>query len=283
MNCSASPCISIITATLNVVRQLPFTIQSLREQKCKDFEWILIDGKSCDGTLDILTEASGLVIKCVSEPDRGIYDAWNKGCKIAKGDWLLFLGAGDELAGPETIGEAVNLLKTFDQDTPLVYGWQTLIGPLKRMPIERIGGPWCNLSEKWEMGRPALPPHGATFHHQSLFGCPEPFDIRYHIASDSHFLLRTIKKHTPMFIPIKITKSTIGGVSFRLETALQVRREVIDINRDLGINPALSVKIKESIISSLIKLLLLLPHDISPRFADLILRLQGKKPRWNVE
>lgn len=89
--------ISVITATFNAQRPLPGLIDTLAAQRGTDFEWIVIDGASTDGTLDILKGAGALVTRLISEPDFGIYHALNKGLRIATGEYYLVLGADDRL------------------------------------------------------------------------------------------------------------------------------------------------------------------------------------------
>lgn len=89
--------LSIVTATLNASAHLPKLIASLRSQSDKDFEWIVIDGASNDGTVALLEDARDVVSVLVSEPDQGIYDALNKGIKLASSDYYLVVGADDYL------------------------------------------------------------------------------------------------------------------------------------------------------------------------------------------
>jgi len=241
----ASPRISIITSTFNAAAQLPYTIRSIREQTSRDFEWVVVDGNSTDGTQALLRENGDLISRWISEPDQGIYDAWNKACKMARGEWVVFLGAGDELAAPHTLAECIKNLVSVSADTTLVYGRQTLLSPTGRTPLETIGVPWAEMRNKWDIGRPALPPHGATFQRKTLFANAQPFDLRFPIASDSHFLLRAIWQQPPVFIPMDVTRAPMGGVSFRLDTARQVGREIAAINRDLGLTPPLSARLHE--------------------------------------
>ncbi len=93
--------ISVITVTLNAASLLPDLVESLRQQTDHEFEWIIVDGASTDGTLDII-KASGLVTQWISEPDFGIYDAMNKAVKTASGEYYLVVGADDRLK-PEAI------------------------------------------------------------------------------------------------------------------------------------------------------------------------------------
>lgn len=89
--------ISIITICYNAASDLEKTIKSVAAQKFKDFEYIVIDGQSKDSTLDIIKRNEDVISKWVSEPDKGIYDAMNKGIRMAEGDWLIMMNAGDVL------------------------------------------------------------------------------------------------------------------------------------------------------------------------------------------
>lgn len=104
------PLLSIITITYNNAAGLTKTAQSVTEQTNKDFEWIIIDGASTDETREILKTTSANTI--VSEPDRGIYDAMNKGIAKSNSDYLLFLNAGDCLSDSETTAHIVSALST---------------------------------------------------------------------------------------------------------------------------------------------------------------------------
>lgn len=278
----AAPAISIVTATFNAAKHLPCTIDSMREQTTRDFEWIVVDGNSTDGTQALLDENNDVVTRWMSEPDQGIYDAWNKACKIVRGEWILFLGAGDVLAEPHTLERCIRELESASADTVLVYGRQTLLSPVGRTPIETMGVPWPELRGRWDIGRPALPPHGAAFQRRRLFAGDRPFDLRFSIASDSHFLLRAVKLHEPAFMPLEVTRSPIGGVSFRLDTARQVGREIRAINRDLELKPPLAVKLHELLRLSVISVLVWLPVRTAHRLADLIRLFSGKGARWTL-
>ena len=87
--------ISIITATYNSISSLPSTLKSLREQTHNDIEWIVVDGGSKDGTIEFLDKNIRVNDKYVTEPDKGIYDALNKGIKMASGDIIGFVHSDD--------------------------------------------------------------------------------------------------------------------------------------------------------------------------------------------
>lgn len=280
---AAFPQISIITATFNAAAQLPCTIRSLRAQTSREFEWVVVDGNSADGTCALLRENEDMVTRWISEPDEGIYDAWNKACRIARGEWLLFLGAGDELAAPQVLAECLEQLEAVAAGTTLAYGRQVLLSPVGRAALETSGVPWAEMDNSWEIGRPALPPHGATFHRRALFADGQAFDLRFPIAADAHLLLRAIRLAAPVFMPIDVTRAPIGGVSFRLDTARQVGREIAAINRDLGLTPPPAVRLHEAFRLAVISLLNLFPRKTAHRLADLIRRVSGKPARWSFD
>ncbi|MEF8708979.1 MAG: glycosyltransferase family 2 protein [Candidatus Accumulibacter propinquus] len=276
------PLISIITSTLNAAAMLPHTIESLRAQTCRDFEWIVVDGASTDATVDLLRDCLDVVAILISEPDTGIYDAWNKACRRARGEWLIFMGAGDELTDANTLAICSGHLRCAPASTSFVYGRLELISPQARSVIDVFGSPWQEICNKWEIGRPALPPHGATFHRRNLFDEPDPFDLRFAIAADSHFLLRQIRNHPPHFMPVTVTRSPLGGVSFRLDTARLVATEIATINRDLGVVPPLAHRMFDALRLSVISTFNQLPLRVAHRMADLARRMTGKPRRWTV-
>ncbi|MCQ2252528.1 MAG: glycosyltransferase [Bacteroidales bacterium] len=115
---STTPRITVITVTFNNKPQLISTMQSVDIQDYDNLEYIVVDGNSSDGTADALKSYAGKLDKWVSEPDRGIYDAMNKGVGLSTGDYCIFMNAGDTFVKPTTISDIVNC--GFDSD--VVYG-----------------------------------------------------------------------------------------------------------------------------------------------------------------
>lgn len=95
--------ISIITICFNAATDLENTIASVRSQKYKDYEYIVVDGGSKDATLAVINDNSDKITKWVSEPDKGIYDAMNKGIKMASGEWVIMMNAGDVFADSQVL------------------------------------------------------------------------------------------------------------------------------------------------------------------------------------
>ena len=102
------PKFSIITVTYNAAKVLEDTIQSIVTQTYKNLEYIIVDGGSTDETLDIIHKYQEHITTVISEPDQGLYDAMNKGIKLATGDYLCFLNAGDGLHEDDTLLQMVH-------------------------------------------------------------------------------------------------------------------------------------------------------------------------------
>lgn len=122
--------ISIITVTYNTVTTIEQTILSVINQNFNDFEYIIIDGGSTDGTVDVIKKYQDKITYWVSEPDKGIYDAMNKGLKIAKGEWVNFMNAGDGFYNDDVFKNLFAINRTSDVlygDNMLTYNWGKII------------------------------------------------------------------------------------------------------------------------------------------------------------
>lgn len=116
--------ISVITIVYNDVKHIEGTILSVVNQTYPDLEYIIIDGGSKDGTVDIIKKYSGKLSYWVSEKDKGIYDAMNKGLRVATGDFVWFINSGDKIHEANTIEKFIG---TIDKETDVVYGETVLI------------------------------------------------------------------------------------------------------------------------------------------------------------
>ena len=111
-----SPKISIVTINLNNVLGLEKTYKSIVSQTVKPYEWIIIDGGSTDGSVDVIKQNENYISYWVSEPDKGIYDAFNKAVKVLTGDYTIFINSGDCLADETVIEKATQALGTSEYD-----------------------------------------------------------------------------------------------------------------------------------------------------------------------
>jgi glycosyltransferase involved in cell wall biosynthesis len=114
------PFLTIITITYNAEEFIGRTIASINQQVFKDFEYLLIDGNSKDKTLEVISKYAHLFSKIVSEPDKGLYNAMNKGLKNATGDYVWFINAGDEITTPNITEELFQLIQKESPD--VIYG-----------------------------------------------------------------------------------------------------------------------------------------------------------------
>lgn len=277
-----APLVSIVTATFNAARELPFTVRSIAAQRGASFEWVVVDGGSSDGTTALLARNEPLVARWISEPDRGIYDAWNKGCVLARGDWLLFVGAGDELVAEDTLARLAPQLAAAHPAHDLVYGKLRYISSLGRRDLDEAGTPWEELRGRWQLGRPALPPHGALFHHRSLFEAGRRFDPRFRIAGDAEFLLRHAMRKPPLFVPLPLLRAPLGGVSMDLRNARAMAREIAAMNRELGIAVPLRHRVAEALLLAAKVAASRMPGRLGAHAGDLYRRVCGLPERWTV-
>jgi glycosyltransferase involved in cell wall biosynthesis len=186
------PKFSIITVTYNAGAVLEDTIQSVITQTYRNVEYIIVDGGSKDHTLDIINRYREHIHTLVSEPDKGLYDAMNKGIRLATGDYLCFLNAGDELHEDDTLQLMVHSI-TGTELPDVLYGETAIVdeeGHFLRM--RRLSAPE-NLN--WKSFK-----DGMIVCHQAFFPrreLAEPYDLRYRFSADFDWCIRIMKKsHT---------------------------------------------------------------------------------------
>lgn len=276
------PLISVVTATYNAVAALGRTATSLRMQSFRDFEWIVIDGGSTDGTVAAILENEDLIAYWKSERDKGIYDAWNKASGHIKGDWVLFLGAGDQLAAPEVFEQVSTYLTDAYPQYELVYGILECTAEGDDTVIERVERPWSEIKGKWQFFRPMLPMHPEVFQHRTLFESEKPFDDSLRIAADSKFMLSSVLKKDPLYIPVLVSRMPSGGVSTQLHRLKEVANEISIVNQSLGIHPPFLHSVKERIKLSLKLVLAMFPRKVGLALMDIGRLLMGKGRKWTV-
>lgn len=278
----AQPLITIITSTYNAVSDLPWTIESIRKINYPNIQWIIADGGSTDGTIDLLRLNHEIIDLWFSAPDKGIYDAWNKALVHVKGEWILFIGAGDELASPDVFSKMAPYLSHAYPRHDLVYGRLQLINETTREVMEDIGTPWDEIKGKWECFRPKLPIHPAIFHHHKITK-HNGFDSKYKIAGDSKLLIICIKQKDPLYVPILIDKMLSGGVSASIENNFRTTKEVREISAELGIAPPLTHLLMEHTKVFMKRLLVkFMPEKKLYFVADLYRKVLRKPKKWTI-
>ena len=202
---------SIITATYNSQNTIADAINSVASQTYDNIEHIIIDGKSTDNTLSIIKETGGRVSEIISEPDKGIYDALNKGIKNATGNVIVFLHADDIFAENTIIEKAANLFS--EKQTDSIYGDLQYVAKENTDKIIRYWKSGDYTYSKLKKGW--MPPHPTFFIKKEIYDKFDLFDISFKIAADYDIILRFLGKHkiSTAYLPEVMIKMRIGGES----------------------------------------------------------------------
>jgi len=223
MSHKSAPLISVIVAVFNGAETLPQCIDSVVQQTYPNKELIVIDGESQDGTVDILKANQGKITYWISEPDRGIYSAWNKGLAKAKGEWICFLGADDFFWDAQVLERMAAHLGKLPAGIRIAYGQVMLLAETGEN-LYPIGEPWLKIKERFK--QLMCIPHPGVMHRRSLFAQYGQFDESFRIAGDYEMLLRELKTGDAVFIPgLMMIGMHQGGISSSPENALVAIRE----------------------------------------------------------
>lgn len=209
--------ITIVTATYNAEIVLENLIKSIIPQKSEEIEFIIIDGNSKDNTLEIIKRYQSYIDYWISEPDKGIYDAWNKGIKVAKGEWIMFLGADDELL-PNSIYKYLHLINSKDLSSYDYISAQNEYINDENKLIKLLGN-----GAKWKlMRRGNSAAHVGSLHHKkNLFGSIGYYNLNYKICADYELLLRKKNNLKSYFFKTKIARMKVGGMSFTTRAIIE--------------------------------------------------------------
>jgi glycosyltransferase involved in cell wall biosynthesis len=279
MNDKPAPLISIIVAVFNGGATLQQCIDSVAQQTWPNRELIVIDGGSEDGTVELLKANREKIAYWISEPDRGIFNAWNKGLDKAKGEWICFLGADDYLWDERVLERMAAQLENLPPDIRVAYG-QIMLLSVEGQPLHAVGASW---QEARKLFRQYMSiPHPAVMHRRSLFERHGKFDESFRIAGDYEFLLRELKTGDAVFIPgIVMTGMRAGGISSHSGNALRALRELGRAQRMHGrLLPGRFVA--KAVFREWMRLLLwkVLGDRSARKLLDLRRRLRGLPPHW---
>jgi glycosyltransferase involved in cell wall biosynthesis len=202
---SVGPTVSVITAVFNARDCIAACIESVLQQDYPNVEYIIVDADSNDGTIDVIRRYDDDIDIWISEPDSGIFDAWNKGLNLAKGEWIAFLSADDAYVRG-AIRRYMELAKQHPS-AEFLSSQAKLVHPTGYSPV--FGGPWS-----WPAcGRLMSTIHVGTMHKRSLFERYGKFDTFYRIAGDYEFLLRAGGRLKTAFLPEVTVMMRSGGAS----------------------------------------------------------------------
>lgn len=203
------PLISVISVVFNGRDYIERTIESIASQKTELVEYIIIDGGSSDGTVDIIFSRGDVIDHYVSEPDKGIYFAMNKGANIARGEYLSFLNASD-IYYPKTLDLIVSVIKKKNIDyisapVDIVNSSEKILSTLH--PIKNF-----KYKEGSYMQMPA--PHMSVFLKKNIFHELGGYDLSFKLSSDFDLLLRLAKKDIkPFVLKNSVGAFMLGGAS----------------------------------------------------------------------
>ena len=185
------PKFSIITVTYNAGKVLEDTIQSVIFQTYRNVEYIIVDGHSKDNTMEIVDKYRNHISKVISEPDKGLYDAMNKGIRLATGDYLCFLNAGDKFHDSETLQKIVHTLK--GQELPdVIYGETAIVDEEGHfLHMRRLSTPAHLNWKSFKQGM--LVCHQAFFVNREL-AINHLYDLQYRFSADFDWCIRIMKK-----------------------------------------------------------------------------------------
>lgn len=204
--------ISIITVTFNSISFINDCLNSVKQQKYDDVEHIIIDGASTDGTLSLLKSKQKQFYALISEPDKGIYDAMNKGLKIAKGDIICFLNSDDLYINKNVLSKVASIFKN-DPDLDACYSDLIYV---EQHNISRIVRYWKSCKFKRDLfSKGWCPPHPTFFVRRSIYQKFGNFNLRYRIASDVELMMRFLEVNQikSNYIPETWVKMRVGGAS----------------------------------------------------------------------
>lgn len=217
--------ISIIIATYNASKTLRRCLESIVSQMTEECELLVIDGGSTDGTQDIIQEFSNHVAYTISEKDKGIYDAWNKGIRATKGEWIMFIGADDVLLD----GAIDSYLKRVKEYPATDYDFISS----KIESVTQTGKFLQYTGRLWNYERCRINmdvTHVASLTSRYYFEKVGLFNIEYKICGDYELLMRGRESLRAVFNDFVVARMPIGGASFSIEALLEQNR----IKRRIG-------------------------------------------------
>jgi glycosyltransferase involved in cell wall biosynthesis len=200
------PKLSVITIVYNNVRDIERTMLSALGQTYANIEYIIVDGLSNDGTLDVINRYRERISKVISEKDNGIYDAMNKGLAIATGDYVMFMNSGDEFCDADTVAAVF----ASAEDADIYYG-----------ETEMMNDSGQNLGQRRHQAPAAFTwrdfKYGMSISHQAIYvrrSLAEPYDNRYQLSADIDWVIRAAKKAKKIVnVNRYVARYLVGGMS----------------------------------------------------------------------
>jgi glycosyltransferase involved in cell wall biosynthesis len=200
------PKLTVVTIVYNNVRDIERTVLSVLNQTYPNIEYLVIDGASTDGTLELLKKYEGRLAKLISERDEGIYDAMNKGLALASGDYILFMNSGDEIYTSDTVENVF----ASAPDADIYYGETEMFNEdWKSIGQRRHKAPESFTWKDFKFGMSIS--HQAIYIRRSLI---EPYDRQYKLSADIDWIIKAAKRAAKIVnTRIYVAKYLVGGIS----------------------------------------------------------------------
>ncbi len=235
--------ISIITIAYNSGHSIADAINSVLSQTYTDIEYIIVDGKSKDNTVEVVKSFGDRISKFVSEPDKGIYDALNKGVRMATGDVIGFMHSDDLFASDTILEKVAEIFKNHDTDS--LYGDLQYVYKNDTNKVLRY---WK--SGKFTIGRLRrgwMPPHPTFYVKKKIYDQHGVFNTDFRIAADYDTMLRFLGKYriTTHYLPEVMVKMRVGGASNRsLKNIIKKSKEDMKAIHDNEFGSVLTLVLK---------------------------------------
>ncbi|VGO15607.1 PGL/p-HBAD biosynthesis glycosyltransferase [Pontiella desulfatans] len=225
--------ISLVTASFNSASTIEDTFKSVGLQAFSELEYILVDGASSDATLELAGKYENLISKQVSEPDGGIYDAMNKGIRMATGDVVGLINSDDMLAAPDVLLEVAAAFE--DQEVEAVYGDLVYVDAGDVSKTKRV---WrSGIYSKQKLARGWYPAHPTVYLRRSVYERFGLFDLDFPLAADGEFLFRIFSKGIrARYIPKIMVRMRTGGATGQRSNLWRQNREIMRGMRKNGIH-----------------------------------------------
>ena len=219
--------ITYVTITYNAASVLQRTLDSVLSQDYPDILHLIIDGASTDDTMQLVNDyiersnaaENGHSIQVTSEPDKGIYDAMNKGLRSITGDYVCFLNAGDFLPASDTVSRIVE--KVGDQSPAVLYGDTDIVDGEGRFLHHRRLAPPEHLS--WKSFRQGMLVCHQAFYARTDFAIATPYDLRYRYSADVDWCIRVMKAAAKENVPLLNLKMVVANYTEEGQTTLHHR------------------------------------------------------------
>ncbi len=200
------PVLSVITVVYNNVNDIERTIKSVINQSYSNIEYIIIDGASTDGTLAVIEKYKANISQLVSEKDKGIYHAMNKGLSLAKGDYVLFMNSGDEIYETNTVEKIFATASNAD----IYYGETEMLNA----NLESEGTRRHKIPEKLTLSSFK---YGMSVSHQAIYikkAITQPYNLNYQLSADIDWILSAITRANKIVnVKFYVAKYLMGGMS----------------------------------------------------------------------